>query len=103
MSQPVAATAVSAAALPLLDILVQQRGEAILTSLSERLDATLQSTGADGPPLMTGLRASAPAILCASWFQQHRQTALCVVPTREGALQLADDLEAWLGRDQAPL
>jgi transcription-repair coupling factor (superfamily II helicase) len=49
---------------------------------------------------LTGLRASAPAILCASWFQQHRQTALCVVPTREGALQLADDLEAWLGRDQ---
>jgi len=83
----------------LLDILAQQRGEDFLAALAARLDAPLASTDADAPPLLAGLQASAPAVLTAAWFRAHRRTLLCVVPTREGALQLADDLEAWLGQD----
>jgi transcription-repair coupling factor (superfamily II helicase) len=84
----------------LLDVLAQQRGEDLLAALASCLQEPLADSEAEAPPLLTGLQASAPAVLAAAWFRQHRRTALCVVPTRDGALQLADDLEAWLGRDQ---
>jgi len=83
----------------LLNVLAQQRGEEFLATLAARLDEPLTATQPDQPHLLTGLQASAPAVLTAAWFRQHQRTALCVVPTRDGALQLADDLEAWLGRD----
>ncbi len=67
-----------------------------IDELATRLNQVLFAPGAS-PPLLTGLQASAPALLLAAWFAEHRRTALCVVPSREGAQQLADDLEAWLG------
>ena len=84
----------------LLNVLANQRGEDFLAALAARLDASLREATADCPPVLSGLKASAPAVLVAAWFRRHGRTALCVVPTREGALQLADDLEAWLGRDR---
>jgi transcription-repair coupling factor (superfamily II helicase) len=99
VSAPASPTAGRLVAAPLLDLLVQQRGEDLLADLARHLQDVLAGAAPDAPPLLTGLRASAPAVLCAAWFRQRRQTALCVVPTREGALQLADDLEAWLGRE----
>lgn len=84
----------------LLNDLIRQRGEAFLADLAGRLDAVLADAAPAAPPLLSGLQASAPAALTAAWFHQQQRTALCVVPTREGALQLADDLEAWLGRDR---
>jgi len=85
------------AGTPLLDVLAERRGEAVLIALADHLEAAYARAEAAAPALLTGLRASAPAVLCAAWYRRHRRTALCVVPTREGALQLADDLEAWLG------
>lgn len=83
----------------LLESLIQKRGEDFVADLAARLDTVVLGSAPDNPPLLTGLQASAPAVLVAAWFHQHRRTALCVAATREGALQLADDLESWLGRD----
>ncbi len=102
MTAEPATAAGRAAGEPLLDVLAARQGPAILAALADRFAGALspaQAT-AEEPVLLSGLRASAPAVLTAAWFRRHRQTALCVVPTREGALQLADDLETWLGRDQ---
>jgi transcription-repair coupling factor (superfamily II helicase) len=85
---------------PLLDLLSRLRGDDLVAALAARLDeAFAAGDGDDRPALLTGLQASAPAVLTAAWFRARRRTTLCVVPTRDGALQLADDLEAWLGRD----
>ncbi|HOX25670.1 MAG TPA: transcription-repair coupling factor [Candidatus Krumholzibacteria bacterium] len=86
--------------MKLLDVLAQQRGDEFVAELAGRLDAPLRESTAGRPPLCHGLQASAPAVLAAAWFRTRRATALCVVPTRDGALQLADDLEAWLGQDE---
>lgn len=83
----------------LLDVLAERRGEDFLAALAAALDAAVAGADPERPPLLCGLQASAPAVLAAAWFRERRRTALCVVPTREGALQLADDLEAWLGQD----
>ncbi len=90
----------SAPPVILLDQLVRQRGESFLADLAGRLDDVLAAADPARPPLLSGLQASAPAVYTAAWFHQRQRTALCVVPTREGALQLADDLEAWLGQDR---
>ena len=100
MTLPLAATADSAVDQPLLDVLLRLRGQTVLDALAGQFEAALTQAASQAPPLLSGLRASAPALLAAAWFRQRQRTALCVVPTREGALQLADDLEAWLGRDQ---
>jgi transcription-repair coupling factor (superfamily II helicase) len=81
----------------LIDHLAAQRGEVFLGELAALLEPAVQGGDHAAPPLLSGLQASAPAVLVAGWFHERRRTSLCVVPTREGALQLADDLEAWLG------
>jgi len=64
-----------------------------------RVRSALASPSSDRPPLFTGLHGSTPSLLIASWFAAERRTAMLVTPSRESALRLADDLEAWLGED----
>ncbi|HPF35853.1 MAG TPA: transcription-repair coupling factor [Candidatus Krumholzibacteria bacterium] len=63
------------------------------------LASALERRPGQDPVLLSGLHGSSPSLLLASWFQAHRRTLLAVAPTRDAALRLADDLEAWLGAD----
>ena len=62
------------------------------------VDSSLQ-TATSGPALISGLRGGSSSFLLAAWYRKARRKALVVAPDREAALQLADDLESWLGRD----
>ncbi len=53
----------------------------------------------DGVLLLSGLFGGAPAALLAAWREQTNNPALLVTPDRDGALQLTEDLEVWLGAD----
>ncbi|MBA4378661.1 MAG: transcription-repair coupling factor [Gemmatimonas sp.] len=71
-----------------------------------RLDAPVAAFAAalaasrDDParlPVLSGLHGSSASLLLAHWFRRERRAALVVAPSRDAALRLADDLEAWLG------
>jgi transcription-repair coupling factor (superfamily II helicase) len=61
------------------------------------LDGVLTDNNAQSPALLKGLYGSSPSLLLAAWFRAHSRTAVIVTPSRDIALQLADDLESWLG------
>jgi len=64
-----------------------------------RVECALLESAPDRPPLLTGLVGSASSLLLATWFRRNPRNILVVAPTRESALDLADDLESWLGPD----
>ncbi len=99
MNQPAPVTLATVAS-PLLPQLIARVGEDRLAEQVARVQDAASRPGDEAPTLLSGLQASSPALLLAAWFQRQARTALCVVPTREGALHLADDLEAWLGPDR---
>ncbi len=57
-------------------------------------------TPPDDPLLVSGLYGGAVSLWLAEWFARCRRPAMIVAPTAEMALELADDLETWLGRDE---
>ena len=69
-------------------------GVATVTSALERVAADPRH-----PPVVSGLVGAADALLLAAWFRRAGRPALVVAPTRDAALRLADDLEAWLGHE----
>ncbi|MBU8870233.1 MAG: transcription-repair coupling factor [Gemmatimonadales bacterium] len=54
----------------------------------------------DGPFLVSGMQGGSTALMLAAWLDKSRQTGLIVAPDRETSVQLADDLEIWLGADR---
>ena len=80
------------------DLLIAEALSESVARVESALNApdTAEATGA----VLAGLHGAAPSLLLAAWFRQTRRPALLVTPEREGALQLADDLEAWLGPEE---
>ena len=72
---------------------------ALLEGAVARVGSALQAPG-DVPALLSGLQGGAVSLLLAAWFRQSRRTSLLVTPDRRSALELADDLEAWLGPEE---
>ncbi|MFO7655320.1 MAG: transcription-repair coupling factor [Candidatus Krumholzibacteriia bacterium] len=81
---------------PLLQRLAADPTRAALKRTTAELDEGLRRRP-DGGLLVSGLHGGAASLLLAGWFEQTNRTALVVTPSAEGAAQLAEDLEAWLG------
>jgi len=54
----------------------------------------------DGPFLLHGLYGGATALLLSTWLETARGSGVVVASDREAAVQLADDLEVWLGPER---
>jgi transcription-repair coupling factor (superfamily II helicase) len=54
----------------------------------------------DGPFLVSGLHGGATGLMLAGWLESTGQTGLVIAPDRETSVQLADDLEIWLGPER---
>ncbi len=74
-------------------------GEGLLGAVA-RVESALRDP-APGARVLTGLAGGSPAALLAAWRARTGRAALAVTPDRETAVQLAEDLEAWLGRGAA--
>jgi len=70
-------------------------GESLFEAVS-RVDAVLREPR-DGPLLVSGLHGGAAALALAAWQVRARCPALVVAADHESAVQMADDLEVWLG------
>ncbi len=79
---------------PLLDRLL---AAPVVASAAAPLDDALAAASTGTAGVVHGLHGSATSLLVAAWYRRRPRTALLVAPTRQTALQLADDLEVWLG------
>ena len=70
-------------------------GEGLLEAVA-RVESALREPAA-GARVLAGLNGGAAAALLAGWRVRSGRAALVVTADRESAVQLADDLEAWLG------
>ncbi len=70
-------------------------GEGLLEAAA-RVESALRAPGT-GARVLSGLNGGAAAALLAAWRARTGRAALVVTADRESAVQLADDLETWLG------
>ncbi|RKZ14976.1 hypothetical protein DRQ50_08160, partial [bacterium] len=70
-------------------------GDGLMEAAARLESARLETT--DDVLLLTGLFGGATAALLATWRERTGGSALLVTPDRDGALQLVEDLEVWLG------